>query len=134
VNSGRDNSFSGVNGDLADFLGGNPSLSGGRSRNDQLFQWFNTSLFTANALGTFGNSGRNIIRGPKFFNTDMGLLKDTAITERMNLQFRAEFFNIFNNPNFRLPNSNASSAQIGRITAVVDDNQRILQLGLKLSF
>jgi hypothetical protein len=134
VNSGRDNSFSGVGGDLADFLGGNPSLSGSRSRNDQVSQWFNTSLFAANALGTFGNSGRNIIRGPNFFNTDMGLLKDTSITERVGLQFRAEFFNIFNTPNFRLPNSNASSAQFGRITAVIDDNQRILQLGLKLSF
>ena len=134
VNSGRDNSFSGVGGDLADFLGGNPALSGGRSRNEQLLQWFDTSLFTANALGTFGNSGRNIIRGPNFFNTDAGLLKDTAITERVNVQFRAEFFNVFNNPNFRLPNSNASSAQFGRITAVVDDNQRILQLALKLSF
>jgi hypothetical protein len=52
----------------------------------------------------------------------------------MGLQFRAEFFNVFNNPNFRLPNSNVSSAQVGRITAVVDDNQRIVQLGLKLSF
>ncbi|MEX2261184.1 MAG: TonB-dependent receptor [Bryobacteraceae bacterium] len=134
VGSGRDNSFSAVGGDLADFLGGNPSLGGGRSRNDQVFRWFDTSLFTANALGTFGNSGRNIIRGPKFFNTDMGVLKDTPITERANLQFRAEFFNVFNNPNFRLPNSNASSAQFGRITAVVDDNQRIIQLGLKLSF
>lgn len=134
VASGRDNSFTGVNGDLADFRGGNPNLSSSRSRNDQLFQWFDTSLFTANALGTFGNSGRNIIRGPKFFNADFGLLKDTAITERMGLQFRAEFFNVFNNPNFRLPNSNASSAQFGRITAVVDDNQRIVQLALKLSF
>jgi hypothetical protein len=134
VGSGRDNSFSGVGGDLADFLGGNPSFDGGRSRNDQLYQWFNTALFTPNALGTFGNSGRNIIRGPGFFNTDLGLLKDTFITERYNLQFRAEFFNAFNNPNFRLPNSNQASAQFGRITAVVDDNQRIIQLGLKLSF
>jgi len=134
VGSGRDNSFSGVNGDLADFLGGNPNLSADRSRNDKLFRWFDTSLFTANAIGTFGNSGRNIIRGPNFFNTDFGLLKDTAIRERMGLQFRAEFFNVFNTPNFRLPNSNASSAQVGRITAVVDDNQRIIQLGLKLSF
>jgi hypothetical protein len=134
VASGRDNSFSGVNGDLAGFLGGNPALSGDRSRNDQLYQWFNTALFTPNALGTFGNSGRNIIRGPGFFNTDLGLLKDTFITERYNLQFRAEFFNAFNNPNFRLPNNNQASAQFGRITAVTDDNQRIIQLGLKLSF
>jgi hypothetical protein len=134
VASGRDNSFSGVNGDLADFLGGGAALSGSRSRNDQLFRWFDTTLFTANAIGTTGNSGRNIIRGPKFFNSDIGLLKDTPITERMGLQFRAEFFNIFNNPNFRLPNSNASSAQFGRVTTVVDDNQRIVQLGMKLTF
>jgi hypothetical protein len=134
VGSGRDNSFSGVNGDLADFLGGNPMLSGSRSRNDQVFRWFDTSLFTANAVGTFGNSGRNILRGPTFFNSDLGLLKETALTERASLQFRAEFFNIFNNPNFRLPNANASSAQFGRITAVTDDNQRIVQLGMKLSF
>lgn len=134
VASGRDNSFSGVNGDLADFLGGAATLDSGRPRNDQLFQWFNTTSFTANRLGTTGNSGRNIIRGPKFFNADLGLLKDTAITERFQLQFRAEFFNVFNNPNFRLPNNNAASAQFGRVTAVVDDNQRIIQLGMKLSF
>jgi hypothetical protein len=134
VGSGRDNSFSGVNGDLADFRGGEATLDSGRSRNDKIFQWFNTSLFSANAIGTFGNSGRNILRGPQFFNTDLGVLKDTALTERASLQFRAEFFNIFNNPNFRLPNNNASSAQFGRITAVTDDNQRIVQMGLKLSF
>ncbi len=134
VASGRDNSFTGVGGDLADFRGGDAALGGGRSRNDQLLKWFETAAFTANALGTTGNSGRNNIRGPKFFNADMGLLKDTAITERMGLQFRAEFFNVFNNPNFRLPNANAASAQFGRVTAVVDDNQRIIQLGLKLSF
>lgn len=134
VASGRDNSFSAVGGDLADFIGGNPDLGSGRTREQQVARWFDTSLFAANALGTFGNSGRNIIRGPKFFNTDVGLLKDTAIKERVSLQFRAEAFNIFNNPNFRLPNSNASSAQFGLITAVIDDNQRILQLGLKLSF
>ena len=65
---------------------------------------------------------------------DIGIQKEFPFTERYRLEFKAEFFNIFNNPNFRLPNSNASSAQFGRITAVVDDNQRILQLGLKLSF
>ena len=134
VNSGRDNSFSAVGGDLADFRGGNATLGTDRPRSQQLARWFDTSLFTANAPGTFGNSGRNIIRGPKFFNTDVGMLKDTAITERVSIQFRAEAFNVFNNPNFRVPNSNASSAQFGLITAVVDDNQRILQLGLKLSF
>ena len=54
--------------------------------------------------------------------------------QRVGLQFRAEAFNVFNNVNFRLPNSNLSSAQFGQITQVIDNNQRIIQLGLKLLF
>jgi hypothetical protein len=134
ISSGRDNSFSGIGGDRADFLGGSAELPGDRSRGEKIFRWFDTSKFTANAIGTFGNSGRGIIRGPSFFNTDLGLLKVTRITERVGAQFRAEFFNIFNNPNFRLPNTNAASDQFGRITSVVDDNQRIIQFGLKVLF
>ena len=88
----------------------------------------------ANAPGTFGNSGRNILRGPKFFNMDFGLLKTTNITERTRIQFRAEFFNLFNNVNFQFPNANASSSQFGRVTSVVPDSQRIIQFGLKLVF
>lgn len=134
VVSGRDNSFSGVGSDRADFLGGRAKLSADRPRGEKILQWFDTSKFTANAIGTFGNSGRNILRGPKFFNTDFGLLKVTRVTEQVNVQFRAEFFNIFNTVNFRLPTSNISSAQRGRITSVVDDNQRIIQFGLKILF
>ena len=62
--------------------------------------WFNTNCFALPARGTFGTAGRNIIRGPGFFNTDLSLLKDFRITESRYLQFRAEFFNIFNHPNF----------------------------------
>ena len=134
VSSGVDNSFSGVGSDRADYLGGNANLSDSRSLNDKLLQWFDTSRFVANAPGTFGNSGRSILRGPGFFNTDLGVLKSTRITERFNLQFRSEFFNVFNHPNFRLPASNISSSQKGRITSVVDENQRIIQFGLKLLF
>ena len=50
------------------------------------------------------------------------------------MQFRAEFFNVFNNVNFRLPNDNVSSAQVGQINAVVEDNQRIIQFGLEILF
>jgi len=134
VSSGVDNSFSGVGGDRADYIGGNAKLSDSRPLNDKLLQWFDTTRFVANAPGTFGNSGRSILRGPGFFNTDLGVLKQTPITERVNVQFRAEFFNVFNHANFRLPTSNLSSAQRGRITAVIDDNQRIIQFGLKLLF
>jgi hypothetical protein len=134
VSSGVDNSFSGVGSDRADYLGGNASLSDSRSLNDKLLQWFDTSRFVANAPGTFGNSGRSILRGPGYLNVDLGVLKTTGVTERLRLQFRAEFFNALNHPNFRLPTSNISSSQKGRITAVVDENQRIIQFGLKLLF
>jgi hypothetical protein len=134
VTSGVDNSFSNVGSDRADYVGGPAKLSDSRPLADKLVQWFDASRFVANAPGTFGNSGRGILRGPGFFNADLGVLKSTGITERTNLQFRAEFFNVFNHPNFRLPTSNISSSQKGRITAVIDDNQRIIQFGLKLLF
>lgn len=89
---------------------------------------------TVRNVGTFGNSGRNILRGPGYFDTGLGVLKTTKVTERVNTEFRAEFFNVFNTVNFRLPNSNVSSAQVGRITSVVDDNQWIIQFGLKIQF
>jgi hypothetical protein len=95
-------------------------------------QFFNTSVFVVNAPGTFGNSGRNILRGPRFFNTDFSVLKDTRITERATFQFRAEFFNLFNNVNFNNPNTNRSSGNFGRITSAKDP--RILQFGAKILF
>ena len=132
VSSGRDNSFTGINRDRADFLGGEADLGSGRSHGEMVAQYFDTSKFVANALGTFGNSGRNMLRGPRYFNTDVALLKVTNVTERFGVQFRAEFFNIFNNVNLNTPNSNVSSAQFGRITSALDP--RILQFGLKLLF
>ena len=133
VSSGRSNSFTGAGGELADSSGGNPDL-GSQNHHQQTSRYFDTSLFSAAAVGTFGNSGKSILRGPKFFNTDLGILKITSISERVNLQFRAEVFNLFNNVNFQFPNSNASSGNVGRITAVVQDSQRIIQFGLKLMF
>ena len=56
-------------------------------------------------MGTFGNTGKNILRGPGQFNTNMALVKDTNITERLRLQFRAEAFNVFNDVNFYAPNN-----------------------------
>jgi hypothetical protein len=75
-----------------------------------------------------------MLRGPNYFNTDVALLKVTNVSNRIGLQFRAEFFNIFNTVNFNIntPTSNVSSAQFGRITSALDP--RILQFGLKLLF
>ena len=77
-------------------------------------------------------SGKNILRGPRYFNVDFGATKRTNITERVALDFRAEFFNVFNNVNFTPPNSNQSSGQFGRITSALDP--RIVQFGLRLQF
>ncbi len=135
VTSGRDNSFTGIGSDRADFIGASSAqLTDGRPHGQEILKWFDTSKFTFNAVGAFGNAGRNILRAPRFFNTDFGLVKGTRVTERVNVQFRAEFFNLFNNVDFQYPNSNVSSAQFGQITSVIDSSQRILQFGLKLLF
>ncbi len=132
VTSGRDNSLTGVGRDRADYLGGVAALDTGRPHGELIARYFNTAAFAPNAIGTFGNSGKNILRGPRFFNTDFGATKRTALTERAAVDFRAEFFNVFNNVNFTLPNSNQSSGQFGRVTSALDP--RILQFGLRLQF
>ncbi len=132
ISSGVDNSFTGIGRDRADHLGGTPQLSYDRSHADMIAMWFDTSRFAVNAPGTFGNSGRNNLRGPRSFNTDLALIKNTGITERTSVQFRAEAFNVFNNVNFNGPSTNRSSAQFGRITSAQDP--RILQLALKFLF
>jgi hypothetical protein len=135
VRSGVDNSFSGVSRNRADFTGtdiNDADLGSGREHDEMISRFFDTSLFRQNEAGTFGNSGKNVLRGPRYFNTDLGILKNTRVTERVNVQFRAEFFNVFNNVNFRLPNATLTSASLGRITTAFDP--RIIQFGLKLAF
>jgi hypothetical protein len=133
VTSGIDNSLSGIGLDHADIVG-NPSLPGDRSKGDQLKQWFNTQAFVANALGTFGTSSRNLLRGPGFSNLDFSVVRWFPITKReaQKLQFRAEFFNVFNHANFNNPNSSVSSSSFGRITGAADP--RIVQFSLKFVF
>ena len=75
-------------------------------------QWYNPAGFVLQPQGTPGNLGRDLIRGPKLFNMDFSLLKDTKIRENMNLQFRAEFFNILNHENFATPNLNIFRRQL----------------------
>lgn len=132
VFSSVDNSFSGVGSDRADYIGGQASLDPGRSHGELVQEFFNVSAFVPNAIGTFGSSGKNILRAPRFFGTDLGLLKDFAILERLKLQFRAEFFNAFNNVNFNQPQNYLGSAGTGQITSA--NSPRILQLAMKLAF
>jgi hypothetical protein len=135
IYSGADNSFSGVGVDRADFIGTSLSqakLDPGRSHGQLIQEYFNPAVFDPNAVGTFGNTGRNILRGPGFFATDFGIVKDTKITERTRLQFRAEFFNLFNNVNFGQPDNSVADSTIGQIFSA--GSPRILQFALKLQF
>jgi hypothetical protein len=94
-------------------------------------QWFNTAAFAAPAAGFFGNAGRSIIREPGTHKWDMSFFKNNRINERMNLQFRAEFFNIFNHTNFNAINTTFGDAAFGQVTGARDP--RVVQFGLKLS-
>lgn len=97
-----------------------------------LEQWFNTSAFAFAAPGTFGNAGRNTLDGPSYQNVNASLIKNTALSERFNLQLRAEVFNLFNHPNFNLPDNFLGSPTFGRITSARDP--RHIQFGVKLLF
>jgi hypothetical protein len=130
--SNVDNSFSGVGSDRADYVGGNITLDPSRPHRLLAQEYFNVAAFSTNAIGTFGNSGKNILRGPRYFDTDMGLQKNFPLLESTSLQFRAEFFNIFNNVNFNQPQNFLGTSSTGQITSALDP--RILQLALKLSF
>jgi hypothetical protein len=132
IRGGVDNSFTGINNDYADYTGAASPWLHGLSHAQQVQRFFNTSVFTVNAIGTFGNAGKNILRGPGFFNTDLGLVKNTAITERARIQFRAEFFDLFNNVHFGQPGAVLGQPSFGKITSAADP--RILQLTLKFVF
>ncbi|MPY89712.1 MAG: hypothetical protein GEU99_17545 [Luteitalea sp.] len=131
VVSGQDNSQSGVNRDRADLVG-DPSLDPGRPRGELVQQYFDPAAFQANAPGTFGDSGRNILRGPGFANVDFGLVKNIRLADGHQLQFRTEVFNLFNRVNLDTPVNNVSAPNVGQITSA--DLPRVIQLALKYAF
>jgi hypothetical protein len=105
-------------------------------------EWYDVSCFTTDALAQalasgrprFGNSGRNILTGPGLQQWDVSLIKRTQITERLNLEFRAEAFNLFNHPNFYFGSGNNTigTAEAGQITSA--GSPRDIQFGIKLKF
>jgi hypothetical protein len=107
-------------------------------------QWFNPPCFvlpieptTPGALLREGTAGYDILRGPGTFAEDLALIKTTPVNERLNVEFRAEFFNVFNHPVLGLPNNAinpfASSSTVGEITNPAS-LPRIIQFALKLHF
>ena len=103
--------------------------------------WYNPAAFAIPALAPgqvsahlFGNSGQGDLRGPGQVNFDFGIKKQFHLTEHQKLDFRAELFNVFNHPQFQLPNSNPDSPGGASITSTLPDNQREIQFSLRWSF
>jgi hypothetical protein len=135
VFSEDDNSFSAIGADRANITVPNiglTQLSTKRSHADLVNEWFNIADFVANPVGTYGNIGKNSLRGPKLFDTDMALLKTGKMGERVGYEFRAEFYNIFNTVNFGAPDAGLQDSNFGAISSAGDP--RILQMALKLKF
>jgi len=105
--------------------------------------WANPAAFGLPAPGTFGNLQRDFLPGPGIVDVDFATMKETQIREKLRLQFRAEFFNILNHPNFALPNASAfvqtadgggaPNPTFGKITATTTSSRQI-QFALKLMF
>lgn len=100
--------------------------------------WLNANAFqrlTPNPnspVQQFGTAGRNIAQGPGYADWDFSAFKNISVAEGKEFQFRAEFFNLLNHPNFRLPDSDISSPTFNRILAAQDP--RLIQLALKFMF
>jgi hypothetical protein len=92
-------------------------------------RFFNKTAFTTEPLGQFGNANQRFFHGPGLNNWDMAVHKDTVIRENMSLQFRAEFFNVFNHAQFNAPSGDYNSSLFGTVTAAA--NPRIGQMSLK---
>jgi len=115
----------------------NPSFTGPVIVGTQA-QWFNPQAFILPAAGTWGNLGRGVYSGPGFADVDFSVFKNIPVSERVNLQFRSEFFNLLNHMNLGAPNATAFSGTAysptaGQITSLATTPRQI-QFGLKLIF
>lgn len=111
----------------ADYIGGpgvlpNPGPNG----------WFNPAAFAAAPQGSFGDSGAGNVRGPGLDQYNLSVARFFSFTERLRLQFRADFINAFNHTNFEAPDANASDSAFGTISSAYPP--RNIQLSMKLEF
>lgn len=155
VLEGTDRSQTNLGADRADFIG-SPGQLGGVAPSSQragcsntkayCVPWLNTSLFAQPALGTYGNAGKGTFRGPTLWDVDTGLIKNfTPVPSResLNVQFRAEFFDLFNHPQFADPNVTRTNAAFGSIRQTIGTaagtngtfaDSRVIQLAVKVLF
>ena len=107
---------------------GNPGLPTQSAK-----EWFNTAAFAIPATYTYGDSGRNILRGPAFWNLDASLFRKFPFTETKVLEFRVEAFNLANTVILNQPQADISEPNFGVITST-QNASRIIQFGAKFRF
>ena len=107
-----------------------PSFNSGTVVTGNISQWWNPSMFDIPALGTYGTSPRGVLVGPDYKNVDLSIVKDTKMPwlgEAGSIQFRAEFFNLFNRAQFGLPNATLVSLPSGTSTNLPAGQQGVIQ-------
>jgi len=101
--------------------------------NHSQHQWINPSCFYAPAPGELGDAARVPVVGPDFVNSDLSLIKKIALPGKVDMNFRAEFFNLFNHPQYGMPVNDFNASGFGTVNSTVN-NPRLIQLALKLTF
>ncbi|HSM78650.1 MAG TPA: hypothetical protein VLT57_13520, partial [Bryobacteraceae bacterium] len=97
--------------------------------------WFTTSSFGVPEPNAFGNAGRNTVRGPRLSNYDFSVFRNFPVTEKIKLEYRAEFYNLSNTPHFSNPNGSVTSGAFGTISGTLSGyGNRQIQMALRLKF
>ncbi len=114
-----------------------PDITGPIATIGTVDKWFDTSVFSA--VPRFGSLGRNVVIGPGFSNTDLSVIKNTRLGEELRLQFRAEFFDLFNHANFGPPGTVVGTPNFGQITSTrfptgESGSSRQIQFAVKMNF
>jgi len=132
--AGRDVALSGTPNQRPNVVGEH-RLSSDRPRGEKILAWLTALPSAVPAAGTYGNVGRNALTGPGASNTNLGRFKNIALPwrEGFNLQFRSEFFNVFNHVNLGNPNTQLTAGdRMGCITSAGE--ARVIQFALKALF
>lgn len=108
---------------------GDPTVSSGNAAS-----WFNTAAFSTPSNGTYGNSGRNILRTQQFWNLDTSVFRAFSLYKETQLNLRAESFNVANHPTLGTPGTTITTpSSFGKVTSVIG-NQRLMQFAAKITF
>jgi hypothetical protein len=131
--TGQDNSLTGLNRDVP-ILTGNPyALGACATTTVRCKDWLNPNAFSLPTAGTDGNLVKGTLTGPRYTDWDAGLFRNITFAEKVNVQFRAEYFNLLNHTNLSDPGTTVvTTSTFGKITTA--NSPRVAQLSLKLSF